>query len=369
MRKLLIAISLCASVAYGQWTNSVWPAWDVQRAGKVQAENVYEALRERDWASQNAATIDALAWYRSQRTMLVAWKTDLKAIANQAVWVSTNTTIAGATNIPTITLAQIYNECSLPTNYFDYTPWRCLNGNGPFATDTNVVGRGHGWTNATTAAGGTNFSGTRATWYTTDYGWQGMYDILNKLVLTKHTDEFSDDTEQWITRTEVESLTCSTAYTGHTNNWVTDPDNGGWTGFGNPYWYAIVAGGSTNASGGGEYNFYGYIIHGPPYLTSIDTNTPCAASIYLIARADSGLDFNDIDGLGYTQNVYSLYETLASTNTATRTGTLLGTTNAPPSDPVIDAGIDCSNTDTNASLVVLISETAWIMDWDFDYKE
>jgi hypothetical protein len=79
------------------------------------------------------------------------------------------------------TKASALARWGLPTNYLEYTPWRDLSGVGGYTNDIANVGRPHGTTNATTAAGGTNYPAGRTRWYTTDYGWDGLAIILPNL--------------------------------------------------------------------------------------------------------------------------------------------------------------------------------------------
>jgi hypothetical protein len=86
------------------------------------------------------------------------------------------------TNPPLITnKTHFLTLCRLPTNYFEYTPYRGIDGLGPFTYDA-TVGHPHGWTNSYTATGGTNFPAGRTNWYTTDYGFEGLMAVTNLLV-------------------------------------------------------------------------------------------------------------------------------------------------------------------------------------------
>jgi hypothetical protein len=69
----------------------------------------------------------------------------------------------------------------MPTNYFENTPYRGLDGLGPFTNDT-TVGRPYGWVTSYTTNGGTNFPSGRTNWYTTDYGMDGLRTITNLMV-------------------------------------------------------------------------------------------------------------------------------------------------------------------------------------------
>jgi hypothetical protein len=78
--------------------------------------------------------------------------------------------------------SNIFTLVKLPTNYFDYTPYRGISGGGGYTNDQEVVGHPHGDTNAYTANGGTNFPEGRSVWYTTDYGIEGITSIVSRLV-------------------------------------------------------------------------------------------------------------------------------------------------------------------------------------------
>ena len=191
--KTAIIIWLAACVTCAAQFVSVWPAWQYQRAGKQQAAQIWTATVERctilgqngygNWFVSPPA---AQTWYRSQRANLMTVKTTSKHLANdtyagfhyfadqaQSSGGNYNSFFlgnGGTNNWPQFDVVSYCQRMKMPTNYYDYTPWRCLNGLGPFTNDL-TVGHGYGWTNVYTLAGGTNFPGTRSAWYTTDYGW------------------------------------------------------------------------------------------------------------------------------------------------------------------------------------------------------
>jgi hypothetical protein len=162
-----------------------WPAYEYQREGYSQATQVYAAANERLYAF-GFSTIGGVSRWRSQRAELIAVKEAIAAMYDTDLIVPAYATADSMTNTVTNNVRyykgriEVLHDCGLPTNYFDYTPWRCLNGLGPFTNDTSV-GRGHGWTNQYTVLGGTNFPETtsRAAWYTTDYGWDGIKYVIN----------------------------------------------------------------------------------------------------------------------------------------------------------------------------------------------
>lgn len=87
-----------------------------------------------------------------------------------------------ARSIPAWTATGLLVSCRMPTNWFDYTPRRGLTGLG-WETNDSSVGWPHGYTNAQTVLGGTNFppSRTSATWYTTDYGLSAATGLFSRL--------------------------------------------------------------------------------------------------------------------------------------------------------------------------------------------
>lgn len=199
---LVCGFLLCfASVSHGGWDGSAWPAYLHSRGGQVQASNIYAALRERAYAVEDySGTVpSAPSWYRSQRANLVNYKANAKTMA--AYYVNpafvTNGSLEGylngATNIPSrlsvnyvnvdfgnTGFSNLYAVLKIPTNFFDYTPYRGLDGVGPFTNDT-TVGHAYGWTNSDTLAGGSYFPGSRTNWYTTDYGWDTLRHVVTNL--------------------------------------------------------------------------------------------------------------------------------------------------------------------------------------------
>jgi len=109
---------------------------------------------------------------------------------------SFNTWFAQTTNMwsgpdvadfPMLTVTGVCDHLNIPTNFFEYTPWRNLNMLGPLTNDDDyaAIGHAHGWTNATTADGGDFFPASRDTWFTTDYGWENMMRVIDVLVWTR----------------------------------------------------------------------------------------------------------------------------------------------------------------------------------------
>jgi hypothetical protein len=137
-----------------------------------------------------------MAFYRSQRSNLALLKTKVKALipAYCDARVVTNGTITGWLNSRTEYPAapytgfaySVHSFCELqriPTNFFDYTPYRGLDGVGPFSYD-GTIDHPHGWTNEYTVAGGPFFPASRTNWYTTDYGWDTLKGVLTNLQYT-----------------------------------------------------------------------------------------------------------------------------------------------------------------------------------------
>jgi len=199
---------LAAAEACAGWDTNIWPAYAHTRSGRLQAEQCYSGLVERCEIRGVANPTRPALWpFRSVRSFVVNMKSKMKSILYDnyqpavATWqhhrfVNTALTNASGNYVDALgtdfsldgrevfgiglTVDAICSNACLPTNFFDYTPLRCLSGLGPYTNDT-TVGRAHGWENATTAAGGSYFPGSRTNWYTTDYGLDGLKAAINEL--------------------------------------------------------------------------------------------------------------------------------------------------------------------------------------------
>jgi hypothetical protein len=197
-----LPFALCALLyapgATAGWNTNAWPAHEHLRAGATNIQDLHDSLRERYESGTNWFTAPTTPrFYRFNRSLLVDYKGTVMAMLatnGHRGWLDTHTQPAGpaggsaVTNLTPIRLAEI---CRLPTNYLSYTPWRCLDGVGPFTNDLSV-GRGYGWTNEYTAAGGTNYPPGRTNWYTTDYGYDGL-----RLMVTNMTAYWYDNYERY----------------------------------------------------------------------------------------------------------------------------------------------------------------------------
>lgn len=185
-------IITAAANSYAGWPTNAWPSYDYPRHGVQQISNTYAAVAERSFAMEVSSAVTNMSllaltnyYYRGYRELLKDVKTWVADNAQYFVdpMATNNVFLGDSTNLPMLTVSRICEYAQIPSNYFLYTPWRSLSGLGGFTNDA-TVGHPHGFTNDNTAAGGTNFPGLRETWYTTDYGYAAIPDILDQLRYT-----------------------------------------------------------------------------------------------------------------------------------------------------------------------------------------
>jgi hypothetical protein len=187
---------MCPTMIWAAGWTANWPSYDYPGQGYQHRADCYTALTER--ASAANLTLDpyyAPGTWTQQRPALTNYKVKLAMMIPAYVNTNyseegnyTNWFASGNTNPPVWTKATLLATAYLPTNYFEYTPWSCLSGLGMNGTnDDNYGGIGHpfGPTNEYTVLGGTNWTPGRTNcWYITDYGWQGLKDMLGYLTTT-----------------------------------------------------------------------------------------------------------------------------------------------------------------------------------------
>jgi len=190
-RLLTMTMILIPVVASAQWGTN-WPAWQYPREQNDQIRQCYSATVERCSAVGISAP-SAPTWYRANRTTVINIKAKVKALV--PLFADINASTNGAdlehyfltvgTNsssvIPVCTVTGLLAGLNVPTNYFDYTPWRGISGIGGNVDDESV-GHAYGKANSTTASGGTNYPSGRTCWYTTDYGVEGLTGIVSRLM-------------------------------------------------------------------------------------------------------------------------------------------------------------------------------------------
>jgi hypothetical protein len=230
----------CLALADG-WSEDIWPSQETPRQGYRQIAECYTAVVERCRVA-GLSEPSAPAWYRSTRGNLAELKTHLLpaipryartndcSITPPALEPYFNATNGSSTVIPYWSATGLLSFLRMPTNYFAFTPYRSLSGLGGDTSDPTVP-YPHGSVNSDTAAGGTNYPAGRTNWYTTDYGYAGLPDILNSLRWTTNTASATGTAYAGISWTNVsDAASYDIAKTDCTNQWTTTnyPGPGVW---------------------------------------------------------------------------------------------------------------------------------------------
>ena len=358
-RVYIFILMVIASSTFGEWSTNAWPSYDWPRQGMVHSRECYSGIVERLYVlgilpdtvlSTNHPYLGNMGtnswppsrdgtnfWFRSTifnseaqygqgpRNSLGVLKAVVLSdvLTSYADYSQTNGAgVFGGTNLvdlPVYDETSICEAAGLPTNFFAFTPWRCLNGAGPFTNDaTRSIP--YGWTNATTAAGGTNFPGSWTNWYTTDYGWQGLYQIINACKWTLLEPESAD-----VVRTFYDPIdgysSCLNNYDAATNEWATSATHR--TNLGSRF--EVYLADLTFADG-----LYSQATrrYGWSGADDVPTNGGFECSIDVYFSHGDGVDdppgatnnFNDIDSLGVTNGLYVYFETLSEAGTTNRGG-------------------------------------------------
>lgn len=182
---------------------------------------VYEAIRERDVIlSIGSEFPQAIDFYRSERANLVDAKEmikgaiDIGKFADRSTW-NASSNWHGLASIPILTATGALINAGMPTNWFEYTPWRELNGCGigkgtivtgwhtmalgSLATNylsgvfTNTVTDSWGVSQAVTGTNGQLVAVIATnrnvmTGYThLDYGWRDVTNLIREMTHTVHS--------------------------------------------------------------------------------------------------------------------------------------------------------------------------------------
>ena len=205
-RKIAVGCALAAyvgviSTAHAHtWNTNAWPAYQHPRAGSLRVSDSTNAITKILNVLTDSAVYDPeVSFWRSQKTNLQECKDALEIaiIIDSKRWVNVvdyplgSQALEDAMNTNTsphrYNITDMLTQCYLPTNYLEYTPWRFISGLGTYTNDISV-GHPYGFTNSFTADGGTNFPPGRSAWYTTDYGWDGISNISERLYVIQRYD-------------------------------------------------------------------------------------------------------------------------------------------------------------------------------------
>jgi hypothetical protein len=227
---VLILAVLAVPKARADWDPNAWPAWQHPRELRTQVSQCYSAMAERcstvtteSWEGPPSAP----TWYRTfrgdvQSLKTYVWENFLFSVGSgrppypngPGKWLNTNAATAGSYDAwfethrqdgrpefpPTLTWTGICSVLCIPTNFLDYTPSRGeLAGLGGFTNDAPTIGHAHGYTNATTAAGGPYLPAGRSTWYTTDYGVDNLRAVVGQFCWTAYNPiwVYYNPTNEW----------------------------------------------------------------------------------------------------------------------------------------------------------------------------
>lgn len=193
---LLLLFCLKTSTADG-WSTNVWPSQAYPMEGYRQLSECYTATVERclvAGVTPPVAVTNYLEGYRALTNIKQRIQTVIPSFL-AATSLDTTSPVASnyfsarpgiATTLPLYSVTGLLWALYLPTNFFAYTPILGMSGLGAYTNDATTP-YPHGFTNAFTQAGGTNFPASRTNWYDTDYGLSSIPGILSNLVWTTFT--------------------------------------------------------------------------------------------------------------------------------------------------------------------------------------
>jgi len=133
---------------------------------------------------------------KRRASALETLKTDVSSLVGSFKRVTSTNDIAALIPIGNYSSSTILFDLEMPSNYFTYTPHRGRSGLGGYTNQVSFYGHIHGETNSFTAAGGTNYPSGQTAWTTSDYGWMGLYRILNTLEYATISTNITS--ERWI---------------------------------------------------------------------------------------------------------------------------------------------------------------------------
>jgi len=358
-------------------------------------------------------------WYRWERANLVAAKGFLKPRVSS--FVDRRTAVSNQwDNAADITMWTVTGLCayvSAPTNYFEWTPWRQLNGAGtnlPRVVDCS-------WTITTTNTsvitqavidvwgGSRTISGTNGQVVTLpatnvnilsgfgvlDYTWKWYDEIINELVWTLHTASPTNVDYYGPTDDARCFRNCSTALYTEAAEWVNSitnfTTNSGSTAGGEFYSAGVTFVEDTNqcvngACGNPNYMYASSRRCSQPAVWGITTNVGASVDVYFKAAVGSGSGifspsgFRDVDSLGFTNRSYGVYETIGPATTNVWIGSVIGhITTSPFSVQSISCPLSGNSgystnitgygcTVSGLDFGVKVTASKFLFKWNFDYQ-
>ena len=239
-----------------------------------------------------------------------------------------------------------YDWWDPPDIFFDLTTWRTVAG-----LNTNGFRRATEWdgTNLPTFYYGTAQNGDIiAYWIYEDlkagHGalkWTCMESLEHASLEERYNSTWDTD--------------CPTAY----DNSIADFYAASWTSreFTHGVYFAKAVGGHPDIN----YVFNNTRYKGKGKVSSVNTNRPCSADVYLVPEQSS--KFWDVDSLNMNENEMWFFESLPSGSVTTR---LTSVCEPAPIAPIINAGVNCTNLTIRECYV---QQQIWIMKWDFEYVD
>ena len=99
---------------------------------------------------------------------------------------------------------------------------------------------------------------------------------------------------------------------------------------------------------------------GKAVLTNIPTMTPHSANIYFLPKSVGGYPFEDIEGLGLTENQFWFFESIVESSSASHVSSFIGNTTG---NPFVLLGWTCPAQDR--ARIVYFRGSYWLLKWNF----